>query len=337
MIVNDQTWYLGIDWGRERHQACIVDDQSKSLANRSFEHSASGLQQLIEWCLNTVNNTPASVSVAIEVPHGPVVDTLQRQGFEVFSINPKQLDRFRDRYHVAGAKDDRRDARVLASALRTDPQAFRWVSPIGEQNNRLRPVVRMRDQLTSQRVRLSNQFQNLLWSYFPQFLLLNGDLTKPWVLALWELIPSPKKAKRVSLKRVERLLRDHRIRRIDADSVLSLLRQPPLDLTPHIVEDLVESIEPLIEQLELVNQQIASAEKKLQTRLQEIDQNFQQRNNSSQTFSDVAILQSFPGVGLIVLSILLGEASEAVQRKDYRALRCLCGVAPAALCTQIET
>ena len=42
------------------------------------------------------------------------------RSFAVHSINPKQLDRSRDRHSPAGAKDDRRDARVLASALRND-------------------------------------------------------------------------------------------------------------------------------------------------------------------------------------------------------------------------
>ena len=42
------------------------------------------------------------------------------RGFAVFALNPKQLDRFRDRFTAAGAKDDRRDAHVLADALRTD-------------------------------------------------------------------------------------------------------------------------------------------------------------------------------------------------------------------------
>src|SRR5438045_6401355 len=50
------------------------------------------------------------VAVAIEVPHGPVVDALIDRGFVVYAINPKQLDRLRDRFSVAGAKDDRRDA-----------------------------------------------------------------------------------------------------------------------------------------------------------------------------------------------------------------------------------
>ena len=42
-------------------------------------------------------------------------DSLLDRGFAMNAINPKQLDRLRDRISVAGAKDDRRDARVAAA------------------------------------------------------------------------------------------------------------------------------------------------------------------------------------------------------------------------------
>jgi hypothetical protein len=42
--------------------------------------------------------------VAIEMTQGPVVEALLERGFCVYGINPKQLDRFRDRFTVAGAK-----------------------------------------------------------------------------------------------------------------------------------------------------------------------------------------------------------------------------------------
>jgi hypothetical protein len=38
------------------------------------------------------------------------------------------MDRFRDRFTLAGAKDDSRDAEVMASALRTDPRCFRLLA-----------------------------------------------------------------------------------------------------------------------------------------------------------------------------------------------------------------
>ena len=70
---------------------------------------------------------PAEVAIAIEVAWVALVETLVENGFSVFSINPKQVDRFRDRFTVAGAKDDSRDALVLASSLRTDRRSYKRV------------------------------------------------------------------------------------------------------------------------------------------------------------------------------------------------------------------
>jgi hypothetical protein len=61
-----------------------------------------------------------SVAIGIEIPRGAVVETLVERRFAVYSLNPKQMDRFRDRHSVAGAKDDSRDALVIADSLRTD-------------------------------------------------------------------------------------------------------------------------------------------------------------------------------------------------------------------------
>ena len=43
---------------------------------------------------------------------------------------------------------------------------------------------------------------------------------------------------------------------------------------------------------------------------------------------DVTILRSLPGVGTVVAATLFAEAHDALRRRDYHALRCLCGVAP---------
>jgi hypothetical protein len=76
-------------------------------------HSGRGLEALVDRLRKTCRCLPEEVGIAIEVSWGAVVETLTEAGFSVFSINPKQVDRFRDRYTVAGAKDDSRDALVL--------------------------------------------------------------------------------------------------------------------------------------------------------------------------------------------------------------------------------
>src|SRR3954468_5491611 len=96
-------WFVGVDWGSEKHQVCILDQHGTIVGERNFPHGGAGLAELGDWLLS-VAGTATAVAVGIEVPHGPVVDSLIDRGFVVHAINPKQLDRLRDRFSVAGAK-----------------------------------------------------------------------------------------------------------------------------------------------------------------------------------------------------------------------------------------
>ena len=100
-------WFVGIDWGGEYHQVCLLDHNRRKVEERSLKHDREGIGELIRWV------------GALEIPHGPIVEALLA-GIAVLSINPKQVDRFRDRYTVNGAKDDRRDAHAIAIPLVTD-------------------------------------------------------------------------------------------------------------------------------------------------------------------------------------------------------------------------
>jgi len=120
--------FVGIDWGSEAHQVWVSDAAGAYLGERVVPHTGADLTALAAWLVTRAGGDAATVAVAIEIPHGPIVDTLLEHGCQVWAINPKQLDRFRDRFCAAGAKDDRRDARVLSSALRTDPVAFRHLA-----------------------------------------------------------------------------------------------------------------------------------------------------------------------------------------------------------------
>jgi transposase len=117
--------FAGIDWASTEHQVCLISTGNPQ--QRTFPHDANGIGAMVDW-LCTHAEHPERVAVAIETPHGPVVEALMDRGIAVFAINPKQLDRFRDRFSPAGAKDDRRDALVLASSLRTDRHCFRRVT-----------------------------------------------------------------------------------------------------------------------------------------------------------------------------------------------------------------
>jgi hypothetical protein len=70
-------------------------------------HTAADLLALSERLIAAADGEPAQVEVAIERPHGLVVEALANRGIHIFSINPKRLDRFRNRFSPSGAKGDR--------------------------------------------------------------------------------------------------------------------------------------------------------------------------------------------------------------------------------------
>ena len=263
MHEEDRRWFAGIDWGTETHHAFVSDDRGQKLGEKAFPHSGEGLVAMQDYILSLTGSTPDKVFVAIEVPHGPVVESFMEHGFRLHSINPKQLDRFRDRFSPAGAKDDSRDAEVLGSGLRTDPHCFRPLAPLDPVVVQLREWSRMAEDLGAERNRLCNRFRQQLWRYYEQMLELTDDVGAGWFLELWALVPTPEKAKLVRQDTVTRLLKRHRIRRLDAGQVLAILRQPALVVAAGTTEAATAHIRILAKSLELVNRQIAEAEHQL--------------------------------------------------------------------------
>ena len=318
------SWFAAVDWGSEQHQACILDAAGKTKGERAFPHGGTGLAALCDW-LVSVAGDPGMVAVAIEVPHGPVVDALLDRGFAVHAINPKQLDRLRDRFSVAGAKDDRRDARVAAAGLRTDPHLFRPVQAGDPAIIELREWSRLAEELQQERVRLGNRIRQQLWRYYPQLLEVSDDVAAEWVLALWTMAPTPAKAARLREATVARLLKRHRIRRIDAATALGILRAPAIKVAPGLTEAAILHLRSLIARLRLANCEFHQAERKLGELCAALTQAEPAQGGEP---SDAAILASLPGVGQGTLATLLTEAGGPLARRDYAALRTLTGVAP---------
>jgi transposase len=323
MTPETRHWFAGVDWGSEQHQVCLLDAAGAVVGERAFAHGGAGLVAMCDWLVSVAGH-PGTVAVAIEVPHGPVVDTLLDRGFAVHAINPKQLDRLRDRFSMAGAKDDRRDARIAAAGLRTDPHLFRPLQVGDPGVVELREWSRLAEELQQERVRLANRIRQQLWRYYPQLLGLTDDLTAEWILELWSLAPTPTKAARLREATLVCLLRRHRIRRLEAADVLEILRQPAMTVAAGVPEAAVLHLRSLIARLRLANAEFCQAEQKLD----ELCAGLSQNAAATQGPCDAEILRSMPGIGTAILAILLTEAGDPLARRDYAALRTLSGVAP---------
>jgi hypothetical protein len=108
-------WFAGLDWASRSHRVSLTDASGKPYHHCDVSHDAAGYAAICAWLEHT-QTSPGRIAIAIETTHGPAVDALLDHGLQVYAINPKQLDRVRDRLTVAGAKDDTRDADVRGAS-----------------------------------------------------------------------------------------------------------------------------------------------------------------------------------------------------------------------------
>jgi hypothetical protein len=158
--------FVGLDWGTVSHAACVTDVAGRVIWTQTIEHNGKAISQFLQ--------------AVTELAKGEV---------------QKQLDRFRDRYNVAGAKDDRRDAFVAATSLRTDQRCFRRVALDEPNVIRLRELSRLDEVIGEDLRRTVNQLFQVLLRYYPEMLQLCPTPDQPWLWALLEEVPTPQQAK----------------------------------------------------------------------------------------------------------------------------------------------
>jgi transposase len=316
--------YVGIDWASTSHQICLVPPDG---AQEVFAvaHSGAGLAALRER-LQARGVSPERTAVAIEVPRGALVEALLAHGCHVYAINPKQLDRFRDRHTVAGAKDDRRDAFVAADALRTDRAAFRRLQPENPLVVQLRELSRLHGELVEEHGRLANRLREQLWRFYPQLLAVSPAADEEWLWEVLRVAPTPAAGRRLTVSALRALLARHRIRRLTAEAVSAALQEPALPVGPGTLAAASEHLALLLPRLRLVHEQRAQCERRLDRLMRELAA--EPAGADPVEHRDVTILQSLPGAGKVVVATMLAEAAAALTERDYQTLRAQAGIAP---------
>ena len=69
-------WFVGVDWASAAHHATLLDARGAVLGERAVAHGGAGLGELCDWLLGRTGAEAGAIAVAIEVPHGPVVEAL---------------------------------------------------------------------------------------------------------------------------------------------------------------------------------------------------------------------------------------------------------------------
>src|ERR1044072_8849303 len=166
---------MGVDWGDRVHQAYVSDEEAAKGREMKVQETPDGLAEMGRW-LDERRIEGVELWAAIEKPAGRIVDFLLVHGVTVYPVNPKAVDRVRDRFRMSQSKSDGFDAYVLAEFVRTDHAHLRPLRPNSAQGEELKLLTRDQQRLVHQNTRLLQQLKVTLKEYYPRPLEVFSDL-----------------------------------------------------------------------------------------------------------------------------------------------------------------
>src|SRR5947209_15563050 len=239
--------YIGVDWADGEHAIWVEDEAGIRVMSRTVVETAAGFADFGRW-LEERRAAGREVWAAIEKPDGRIVDFLLDHGVVVFPINPKAVDRARDRFRMSGAKSDPFDARVLATFLRTDHGHLSPLRPSSEAAQELKGLTRDYTRQVRQQTRLLNQLTAALKAYYPRALEVVDDLKSRWGRDFVGPSPTPTPLAPLTERQWHRWARAHRLRAARAPELWPLVQRPQLAVPAHVVRVQARLVGALLEQ-----------------------------------------------------------------------------------------
>ncbi|MEU2516743.1 IS110 family transposase [Streptomyces syringium] len=221
----------GDDWAEDHHDVEAQDETGRKLVAANLPEGVAGIAKLHELLARHGGEhlDPADVVVGIETDRGSWVQALITSGYQVFAINPRQVNRFKERYGSSGAKSDKGDAHALADMVRIDRDQLRPVAGDSEAAQAVKIVARAHQSLIWERTRTFQRLRTALREYFPAALNAYGDLTLTSTDALELLVkaPTPAAAAKLTRTQITAVLARHRRHNLFITSGPPHLRTPP--------------------------------------------------------------------------------------------------------------
>lgn len=245
-------YYMGVDWADAEHAVWVEDEEGMKVLSRTLPQTAEAFAEWGRW-LDERRAEGIEAWAAIEKPDGRVVDFLLDHGVRVYAVNPKALDRARDRFRMSGAKSDPFDARVLASFLRTDHGHLQPLLPSSEGAQELKGLTRDYLRQVRQQTRVLNQLTVTLKEYYPRALEVCADLKSQWGRAFLRAYPTPGAVQALTERQWQGWARSHRLSAERAAELWAVLQRPQLPVPAHVVRTGARRLAVLLAQLEVVS------------------------------------------------------------------------------------
>lgn len=267
--------YAGVDIAKTDHVIGAVDETGAEIAKpMGFKNTEAGFERCVAW-LESVAESEDEVFVGMEATGHywkACFAHLTAAGYRVCVVNPMQVHAMRRLKGLAGVKNDRIDARLIAETLRQgDYDETRLAT---DEVQALRQLTRYRQALKQELAAVKTQAVCVLDAYFPEYAGLFSDVFGAASLKVLAECPTPSEVGRRRASTIAKLLSEGSRGRLGADKAARLKAAARSSVGIRLGEDAASfQIKTQVSQIEFLNATVAKVEREVASLLARIEPN----------------------------------------------------------------
>ena len=305
-------YIIGIDIGKNNHEATIVDDFGKPIGKSCrFTNTHSGADRLMQHIQKHIGQEACVFGMEATGHYWyAIYSFLKSKGFTIHVINPIQSDSLRSMY-IRQTKNDAKDSFLIAEVIRFGQ--FTTTTLADENLLAMRQLCRYRDSMISDRTEIKLRINTILEQIFPEYETLFSSIWRNSSISVLQTYLTPENIANAPVDELYALLKEKSHNRLTMAKAIALHDAAADTFGIKIAQNaFVFQLKQLFERLSLLTEQLAALEAEILAYYE--------------TFH--CYLHTIPGVGLMAAASILAEIGDVHRFKSATALVAYAGIDP---------
>ena len=305
-------YIIGIDIGKNHHEASIVSPEGKQIGRSlRFATTHKGADSLMSFIFKNIGNSPCVFGMEATGHYWyPIYSFLKAKGYTIYVINLIQSDSLRKMY-IRQTKNDSIDSFLIAEVIRFGQ--FGTTSMADENILAMRQLCRYRDSVISSRTEIKLRIGTIMEQIFPEYEKQFSSLWVSTSMGILEKYLTPENIENAPIDELFEIIKDKSHNRLTRAKAISIKEAAADTFGIKIAQDAFSfQLKQLIDRMNFLDKQIEALDIEIMKYYEQFD----------------CYLHTIPGIGIIGAATILAEIGDISRFKNSSALVAFAGIDP---------
>lgn len=305
-------YIIGIDIGKNHHEASIVSPEGKQIGHSlRFATTHKGADSLMSFIFNNIGNSSCIFGMEATGHYWyPIYSFRKARGYTIYVINPIQSDSLRKMY-IRQTKNDSIDSFLIAEVIRFGQ--FTTTSMADENILAMRQLCRYRDSVISSRTEIKLRISTIMEQIFPEYEKQFSSLWLSTSMGILEKYLTPENIENAPIDELFEIIKDKSHNKLTMKKAISIREAAADTFGIKIAQDAFSfQLKQLIDRMNFLDKQIEALDCQILEYYEKFD----------------CYLHTIPGIGMIAAATILAEIGDINRFKSSSALVAFAGIDP---------